>query len=131
MANPPKKKGTAFESLIRDYLKVSGFPNAERLSLTGALDRGDLTGVSPLWTLECKSYKNLTDGIRIGMADLDREQANANTPFGALIVKRPRVTDPGAQLVVTELWVFAALLKQQEQLHHLLTSNNTGSNTHP
>lgn len=120
MTNRPKAKGTRLESLVRDYLKSLGFPAVERMSLNGAADRGDISGI-PGWTIECKSYKNLADGIRIGLADLDREQANANTPFGALIVKRPRVADPGSQLVVLELWQFATLLRQQEALHKVLT----------
>lgn len=132
MSNPQKNKGTRLESTVRDYLRSVGIP-AERMPAGAKLDRGDLAGI-PGWTVECKSYRNLAEGIRIGLADLEREQANADTPYGCVVLKRPRIADPGRQIVVMELWQWAALLQMQEGYHHLLhahrlTNNPTGGAT--
>lgn len=126
MSNPSKIKGTKLESMVRDYLRSVGIP-AERMPAGAALDRGDIAGVQG-WTIECKSYKDIATGIRNGLADLAREQANADTPYGAVIIKRPRVADPGAQLVVMELWQWASLLQMQENYRHLLHVHNLTTN---
>lgn len=108
MTNPAKRKGSAFEATVRDYLRSCGLP-LERIPAGMKDDRGDLAGL-PDWTLELKAYTDTTRALRDGFADLEREQANADTPFGAVITKRRGVTDPGRQLVHMELWQFAALL---------------------
>ena len=38
----PKDKGTQAESWGVEYLQSSGFPYAERMTLSGAKDRGDI-----------------------------------------------------------------------------------------
>ena len=112
MTNRAKAKGTAFESLVRDYLRGHGIP-AERMPAGAANDRGDLAGV-PGWTLELKNYADGARAVRDGLADLEREQAAADTPYGAVIYKRRGTTDPGRQLVVMELWQFVGLVKCQQ-----------------
>lgn len=113
MSNPAKSKGTAFESLVRDYLRTAGIP-AERMPAGMKDDRGDLAGIED-WTIETKSYTDMLRAIREGLADLEREQANADTTYGAVIVKRRGKTDPGSQLVLFELWQLAALLVEQRR----------------
>lgn len=109
MSNAAKKKGSTFESLIRDYLREIGFP-VERVPAGMAADRGDLNGL-PGWTLELKCYpQDIKRAITDGLADLAVEQANNDTPFGAVIAKRRGHTAPGEQLVILELHQFAALL---------------------
>lgn len=111
MSNRAKAKGTAFESLIRDYLRGVGFP-VERVPAGMAADRGDLSGL-PGWTLELKCYpQDIGRAINDGFTDLAVEQANADTPFGAVIAKRRGKTDAGSQLVAMELWQFVALLRR-------------------
>lgn len=111
MSNPSRDKGLAYEAQIRDYLRSLGF-SVERVPPGMREDRGDLSGLID-WTIQIKCYpRDLTSAIRVGLADLDTEQANAHTPYGALIVKRPRVTDPGSQLVVQELWQWGAVLQR-------------------
>lgn len=109
MSNRSKAKGTAFESLVRDYLRGCGIP-AERMPAGMALDRGDLAGV-PDWTLQLKCYSDMVEAISKGLRQLTVQQANADTPYGAVIVKRRGTTDPGSQLVVMELWQLAAILQ--------------------
>lgn len=110
MSNRAKAKGTAFESLIRDYLRSGGFP-VERVPAGMAADRGDLSGL-PGWTLQLKNFTDTQRAVRDGLAGLKAQQANADTPYGAVIVKRHGKSDPGKQLVVLELWQFAALLRR-------------------
>lgn len=110
MTNAAKSKGAAFEALVRDYLRGHGFP-VERIPPGMAHDRGDIHGIPDL-TLELKCLpRDLVRAISDGMRDLEIEQANADTAYGAVIAKRPRSTDPGKQLVVMELWQFVRLLQ--------------------
>src|SRR5690606_40080826 len=58
MANPAKRKGTAFESAVRDYLNSEGIP-ARRVAQAGRYDEGDLHGVDP-FILE-RSEEHMTE----------------------------------------------------------------------
>lgn len=58
MVNRSKRKGTDFESKCVDVLKVNGAPWAERRTLGGAHDRGDIAGV-PGVVFECKAEAKL------------------------------------------------------------------------
>lgn len=44
MTNPSKNRGTAAETAVARFLETHGWPYAERRSLAGALDKGDITG---------------------------------------------------------------------------------------
>ena len=108
MTTPAARKGASFERLIRDYLRACGLP-IERIPAGMVADRGDLSGLEQ-WTFELKAYRDLHRAVRDGLADLAVEQANADTPYGAVIVKRTGTTDPGSQLVVMELYQLVALI---------------------
>jgi hypothetical protein len=45
MGNRAKQKGTAFETLVRQYLNDNGFPEAQRTVLKGGGDTGDINGI--------------------------------------------------------------------------------------
>lgn len=110
MTNRAKAKGSAFERLVVDFLRAEGY-QAHR-TLAGARDdRGDISGVQDV-TLELKSYSDVTRAISDGLRDLAVEQANNRTPFGAVIVKRPRVAEPSRQLAVMELGQLVVLLRK-------------------
>lgn len=111
MTSRAKVKGSAFESLVRDYLRGAGIP-AERIPAGMKDDRGDIAGVES-WTLQVKCYADMQRAIRDGLADLEVQQANNDTPYGAVVVKRRGKADPGSQLVIIELWQLAALLLEQ------------------
>lgn len=110
MTTPAQRKGDNFERLVRDYMRSAGLP-VERPRPGMPRDRGDLCGIED-WTLELKCYTDLHRAVRDGLADLEHEQAAADTPYGAVIVKRRGTTDPGSQLVVMELWQLVALIVQ-------------------
>ena len=98
-----KAKGTAFETAAaKDYQAI--FPNARRRALEGANDKGDIEGVHVRGqeiVLECKDYK--TYSIAQWIDELEREMANAHTPFGFVLFHRARVgtQDMDSQLVLT------------------------------
>lgn len=85
MVNRPKNKGTAAESAVVDYLSVNGWPHAERRSLKGALDKGDVTGCPGL----CFEVKVGDGGLRLGswLVETGIERINAGADFGVLAVK--------------------------------------------
>ena len=110
MSNPAKRKGTAFESAVVAHLKAQGIP-ARRVAQTGAVDTGDIHGVSP-FVLQCKAYKNVTDGLREGIEGAQRQAVAAGEPYGAAVVKRPRKSIADAYVVLT-LDDFARLLSDR------------------
>lgn len=83
MANPSKAKGSKWERDVCDYLTEKGL-FAERIPAGATLDRGDI--FVPRWTIECKAQNALSLGA--WMAETLAEQANRNTPFHLLSVKR-------------------------------------------
>jgi len=104
MANPQKRKGSAFERLIADYL-AERIP-CERLPAGATLDRGDL------WTsaaaIQCKNRRALSLGA--WLRDAIEQQQNAGKRLHALVVKRKGVTDPAEQFVVMTLEQFRDLI---------------------
>lgn len=111
MANPSKRKGTAAEVAVRDYLRVNGFPYAERLACEGSKDRGDITGV-PGVVVEVKSTKG--HDLAGWLGELEAEMGNAGTDIGVVWAKRRGTTDPGKWYVVTTGEVFMRLLDEGE-----------------
>lgn len=109
MANPPRQKGTAFETAVVRYLNSCGF-NVERRALSGNQDKGDIRGV-PEFVLECKATKAID---LAGFVDqTTAESINAGEPYGACIIKR-RQKSVDAAYVVMPLWQFAELLSERE-----------------
>lgn len=86
MSHPSKIKGTRFESEVVAYLNGNGYPLAERRSLKGTLDKGDIVNGPPSFTLELKNEARLN--LAGYMAEAEAEAANAGTPYFAAVVKR-------------------------------------------
>ena len=86
-----KAKGAAAEKAVVEYLN-RWWPLAERRRLTGAWDKGDISGI-PGTVLEVKNEKT----IRLAqyMKELDVEMANAKADIGAVIVKKRGTSDVG------------------------------------
>lgn len=79
-----KQKGTAAESAAVSFLRTQGWPNAERLALQGALDRGDITGTPGI----CWEVKNCADLDLPGwLAEAAVERENAHADHGIVIAK--------------------------------------------
>ena len=101
-----RRKGTAWESQVVEYLRGHGFPYAERRALSGALDRGDITGV-PGVMVECKAEKSIT--LATYMDEVRVQTANAGAQLGVAVVKR-RNRPTGDAYAVMPLSVLTELL---------------------
>lgn len=88
MTSAQARKGASAElelaKLLSDQL---GVRVRRKLGAGRSDDEGDLEGLDG-WTIEVKNFADVLLAIRRGLADLEREQANAGTPFGVLFVRR-------------------------------------------
>lgn len=112
MVNRPRNKGTSAEALVVKYLASNGFPWAERRSLKGAQDWGDVTGTPGLvWEVK---YANA--GIRMGewIGETYEERLNAKADHGILVLKPKQMG--AAQIVhwfaAMVAWDFDELVKK-------------------
>lgn len=91
MVNRPKSIGTAAETAVVRAARTRGFPNADRLTLTGALDRGDI-GLCPGVIIEVKGGDKARDAsdllIETWLAETSREAANAGADVAFLVTQR-------------------------------------------
>ena len=99
MVNRPKQVGTAAETAVVRTARRLGFPNADRLALTGALDRGDV-GLCPGVIIEVKggaAAKNASDTlVDVWLAETERERVHAGAAHAFLVTARPGVGAPNA-----------------------------------
>jgi hypothetical protein len=84
MVNKPRNKGTAAETAVVGYLQEHGWLHAERRSLHGQLDKGDITG-TPGLAWEVKAGVSLKIGQWLVEAGIER--LNASADHGILVVK--------------------------------------------
>lgn len=105
--NTSKKRGTAFEVAVVDWLISRGFRWAERRALAGTRDRGDIAGI-PGVVLELKSCKEIR--LAEWVDEARAEAANAGVDVWAVVAKRKGRGDPGEAYVITNLATFAALI---------------------
>lgn len=103
-----RRKGTAFETVVVDYLRQRGWPHAERRALAGAADKGDIAGL-PLVCIEVKNAKTIT--LAAWADETAAEKANAAADIGALWVKRRGKAGAAAGYIVLSADDFTALLK--------------------
>lgn len=91
MTNRPKAIGTAAETAVVRAARTRGFPLTDRLTLTGALDRGDI-GLCPGIILEVKggqAAKTASDAlIASWLLETERERRNAHAAIGILVTAR-------------------------------------------
>ncbi len=85
MVNKPKAKGTFAETAVVNYLRDNGFPYAERRTLKGARDRGDVAGCPGL-CFEVK-YAGVDLKISSWLGETDVESLNDSADYGILVVK--------------------------------------------
>lgn len=105
-----KVKGTRFESAIVNFLREHGFPWADRVPLSGAKDRGDVTIGPGGPVIESKNQNRHSWAEWLDEAN--EEAANANAPFGAVWAHRRGKGSPGAGYVVMDGNSFVMLLQQ-------------------
>jgi len=86
--------GTAAETGFVDLLKKSGWPTAERRTLSGRFDKGDVSCGHPELCFEVKGGKNYR--IPEWLRETETERVNAGAVWGFLIVKAKGVGYPNA-----------------------------------
>ena len=92
-----RRKGTAWESAIVDYLRANGVPHAERRALNGAKDRGDIAGL-PGVVIEAKSAARVE--LAAWLDEAEAERANDKADIGVVWFKRRGRACPGAGFVL-------------------------------
>ncbi|ASU81423.1 hypothetical protein CDO52_00295 [Nocardiopsis gilva YIM 90087] len=86
-----KAIGTAAESAVVRFLRPHGWPYAERLALSGAADRGDITGTpGVVWEVKSgRSAETAGDSlIRDWLEETETERRNAGADVAVLVTKR-------------------------------------------
>ena len=104
-----KAKGTAFETLIVNYLRKF-YPNVERRTLSGVHDKGDIAGTNKKLIWECKDHKTLNFSGWLKEAEIER--GNANAEYGIVVAKRRGHGDAGSQYAVLTLEALVQLLEK-------------------
>lgn len=108
-----KAKGTAAETAVVRFLREAGFTQAERRTLNGVQDRGDIAGI-PGVVIEVKNCARQELPAWIGEAE--RERDNDRASLGVVWHKRRGTTDPGRWFVSMSGGQFAALLREYQGL---------------
>jgi hypothetical protein len=89
VTNPQKAKGDAAEREIAKILSDQlGVTVRRKLGAGRMDDEGDLEGL-PDTCVEVKNYRDIARGVAAGLADCEREQANAGTTHGVAFIRRP------------------------------------------
>ena len=108
-----KQKGTAFETLITTWLRDRlGDDRIDRMPLSGAKDRGDITGIRTLLgekvAVEVKNHARLDLAGWISEAEVER--GNADAAVGVVVFKRRGKGQARDQYVLMTAEDFAVLL---------------------
>lgn len=117
MSNPSKRKGSAFEKSVADYLRETlGNDAIERRALAGTADRGDIAGVTfrgRRVVVECKAEKALR--VADYLREAETERRNDGAEFGVVVSKRRGVGEArtGEQLVLMTLETFCRLMQSE------------------
>ena len=94
MKTRPRDIGTRAESAVVRYLQANGFAHAERRSLRGALDAGDITGTPGIcWEVKGGDAARTASDLMIErwMGELTVEISHADASAGLLVVQRAGV----------------------------------------
>lgn len=102
-----KKKGTAAETAVVNYLRTKGFIQAERRALNGTQDRGDITGI-PGAVIEVKNCARSELAAWIDEAAAERN--NDKAWLGVVWHKRRGKSRPSDWFVTMSGEQFALLL---------------------
>lgn len=106
MSNPSKRKGTAGEVAVVEYLRQF-FPRAERRTLHGNKDCGDVAGIDAV----CIEVKNEARFDLAGwIKELEVEIGHSGADVGAVIAKKRGTTNVGDWYAVLPVRILVDLL---------------------
>jgi hypothetical protein len=105
-----RAKGTRWESRIVAFLREHGFTYADRVPMSGAKDRGDVTVGPGSPVIEAKNLKQ--DKWASGLDEANEEAHNSSAPFGVVWAHRQGKGSPGEGFVVMDGATFVQLLHE-------------------
>ncbi|NUQ95819.1 MAG: hypothetical protein HOY79_04420 [Streptomyces sp.] len=111
--NRSKAKGTSAESAIVQYLRAMGFTQAERRTLNGAYDRGDIAGL-PGVVIEVKNCAR--QELPGWVAEAEKERDNDGASLGVVWHKRRGKGHPSDWFVTMSGEQFVALLREHMEM---------------
>lgn len=94
-----KAKGTKWESRIVDYLRANGYPHAERRTLNGTADRGDINA-APGLVIEAKNQAR--HSFAEWLDEANAEAFNARADVGLVWAHRRGKASAGDGFVVMD-----------------------------
>lgn len=103
-----KRKGTAWESAIVDYLRGAGWRHAERRATAGAHDRGDVAGL-PGVVIEAKNEARID--LPGWLREAEAERVNDGADIGVVWAKRRGSASAALGYVVMTGEQFVTLLR--------------------
>ena len=109
MSSASKRKGSAAERAVVEWLKANGYPYADRRLAGATLDKGDISGL-PGVTIEIKNHAKLD--LAGWIAELEIEMKNDGAWTGTVLHKRKGKGDVGEWYATMPAKVWLALLKQ-------------------
>lgn len=104
-----KRKGTAAETAIVNYLRAMGFTQVERRALNGTADRGDIAGI-PGVVIEAKNCAR--QELAAWVAEAETERDNDRASLGAVWHKRRGKGHPADWFVTMSGAQFTHLLRE-------------------
>ena len=108
-----KRKGTAAETAIVNYLRAMGFVHVERRALNGTADRGDIAGI-PGVVIEAKNCARQELAAWVQEAETERDNDHAS--LGAVWHKRRGKGHPADWFVTMTGAQFVTLLRELQGL---------------
>ena len=112
MTSPQKRKGSAYELLIVEYLRSQGY-DCDRTRAGWSDDRGDIHGIAHRvlgnFTFECKNQKTMD--LSGWLTELEREREANGGGLGAVIHKKRGETKAEYQYATLPLWMLVQLIK--------------------
>ena len=104
-----KARGTKWETAVVNYMRDNGFPTAERRTLSGSDDKGDINA-GPGLVIECKAQARHSFAEWVDEAE--KEKGNAGADVGFAWVHRRGNSSPARGYVVMTgeqvLWLLRA-----------------------
>lgn len=117
--NRSKAKGTSAETAVVRFLQRVGFIHAERRTLNGTHDRGDIAGL-PGIVIEVKNCAR--QELPAWVAEAERERDNDGASLGVVWHKRRGKSDPQDWFVTMSGLQFAHLLREHMEMPPLEAS---------
>jgi hypothetical protein len=110
-----KKAGTAFETLVADYLAATVDDRVERRTKNGSKDRGDISGLRHMGERVVIEAKDYGGRLEVGpwLAEAEIERLNDDAIARLVVAKRRGKAQPGDQVVLLTLRDLVALLTGQ------------------